>query len=338
MDTILLLKKLKTISQNTPDHLAQVDWKDVALCVETEFSDRPGLYCRKQSNDLCVCVRNLCNEIQSAIRYQAYGNLQSLLSELIGIVEALPDFHSFYTASCLSRFEHEALCHYRSNTTIILGDSHVNFFSGNENLTFSPIGSDINVCPTVNGKNLTVLHLGPGLAYKSCMPDSNTRFLEKTLFLCDAFFRPGANIVISVGEIDIRVHVFKQSALQDRNVNNIIDDILDNYMKFLKILQAKGYHLYCWAPIATQSDNAPLDPDYPRNGTEIARNKATLYFSDRLTELCSPISIPVLSIAHEMIDPGFLTRQEFLSSDQVHLSQTAMNLADPQLQKWGLLS
>ena len=143
--------------------------------------------------------------------------------------------------------------------------------------------------------------------------------------------------MVSLGEIDIRVHVLKQSKDQNRPVNDIINDIIAHYLSFLIDLQAKGYKVYCWAPIASQSDLSPIDPAFPRYGTETDRNKATLYFTDRLNELCIPHGIKVLSIARLMMNDDLKTRTEYLSLDHFHLSQSAMPLALPFLKENNLI-
>lgn len=74
------------------------------------------------------------------------------------------------------------------DTVVVIGDSHVNFFSGNEELTYQPIGKGINYCKNVNHDfDFLVFHLGPALAYNAMTEGSNTRFYEKSQYLAKHF-------------------------------------------------------------------------------------------------------------------------------------------------------
>ncbi len=337
MNTLEIFETLKQTAQNNPSALSTINWDDIFLCIHSEIAMRSMVYSPEQSRELSDYTKDICKHISDAIRFQSYNQLNYLLNELSGIVRALPiaDLYSSYVNQ--ARFDHAALRHYQNDTTIIIGDSHSNFFSGNEQLTTTPICPDIDICPSINDLNLSILHLGPCLAYTSCKPDSSMSFLKKTQFLCERFIHPGSRVMVSLGEIDIRVHALKQAELQDRAVSDVINDILANYLSFLTDFQSKGYKVYCWAPIATQSDSSPQDPAFPRYGTETARNEATLYFTDKLSELCAPYGIDVLSIARLMMDDNLKTRTEYLSSDYFHLSQSAMPLALPILREHKLI-
>lgn len=68
----------------------------------------------------------------------------------------------------------------------MIGDSHVNFFSGNEIINFQSIGK-INICPTVNGMPVTCFHIGPCLAYSANKKDNKTQFKNKVIWLYENF-------------------------------------------------------------------------------------------------------------------------------------------------------
>ena len=173
------------------------------------------------------------------------------------------------------------------------------------------------------------MHLGPCLAYTCNQSDTSMHFHEKVEFLCNNFIKPGAHIICSLGEIDLRVHVIPQSRRQQRTYQEIVNDILAEYFSFLLSLKESGYHVYCWGPIASQPEICPIDPAFPRNGTETERNMATLYFTYQLALLCQQHGIPFLSIFDQMITDDFHTKEEYLSADHCHLSQQALALAEP---------
>ena len=119
--------------------------------------------------------------------------------------------------------------------------------------------------------------------------------------------------------------------LQNKSYEEIVDDILHQYYSFLLNMKNRGYSLYCWGPIATQTDACPIDPNFPRNGSEEECNHATAYFNQQLLSFCKQNDIGYLFIFEQMITSDFKTRSEYLSADCFHLSQRALPLA---LQEW----
>ena len=335
MKTLELLRKIEQNVVSRPDLLSAVEWKDVVFCVKQELEIRSVLYDSQQFSDITDHLDRMLHDLTAAARFGDLSSVRKALYELIGIVLALPSIEYFDKSRCRTNRDHAALRHYQENTAIVMGDSHVNFFSGNELLTFTAVGHEINLCPSEN--RFTALHLGPCLAYTCNHEDSSTGFSKKTRFLLEHFIRPGARIIVSLGEIDLRVHVLRQAAKQGRDYTGIIDDILKNYMDFLGTLKEKGYTVFCWGPIASQKDDTPQDPAFPRYGNEIDRNRATGYFTEKLCELCAGYDITALSIFPQMITEDYRTRGEYLSSDHFHLSQRAMELARPLLLSVGLL-
>ena len=67
--------------------------------------------------------------------------------------------------------------------------------------------------------------------------------------MCQHFIRPGATILCCLGEIDIQVHVFKQTEAQYKSFQEIVDGILQEYCLFLKKLKSQGYSVYCGNPL-----------------------------------------------------------------------------------------
>ena len=178
----------------------------------------------------------------------------------------------------------------------------------------------------------TPLHLGPCLAY-NCNRYQTSSFREKTEYLCQNFIQPHAHILCCLGEIEIRVHVFMQAALQGRTYRQIVDDILVQYIEFLLRLKAQGYQVSCWGPIASQSESCPMDIRFPRSGTEEDRNRATEYFNRQLARLCRKHGMLFLSIFDKMITSDYQTQEQYLSPAHCHLGQEALSLALPEWQK-----
>ena len=333
MRTIQILLQLVNSIAANPSILPLLPWEDIRLCLFTELAYRDRLYTEEQIRQRNAVFTELLDEMR---QYGAAVDAEAVISrfqQIILVLQALPDAE--YTDRMLEQanFDHACLRHHREDTIVVLGDSHVNFFSGNEELTFLPIGQNINVCPNSTPYPFTPLHLGPCLAYSCNRRDTTFRCLEKVEYLFENFIRPHARILCCFGEIDIRVHVFKQAALQQKTYQNIVDDILEQYFAFLLRLREPGYRVACWGPIASQSENCPLDPSFPRNGTEVERNMATAYFNLELARFCERNNMPFLSVFPELVTPDLLTLDKYYSPDHCHLGQAALPLALPQWQK-----
>jgi len=333
MRTIQIFLELINSIKNQPSIVALLPWEDIQLCILAELECREGLYSATQFQQITLLVQESLDE---TMQHASADNAEAVISKLQSLVFALqilPDAE--YTDFLLEQanFDHACLHHCKDNTIIVLGDSHVNFFSGNEELSFLPIGNEINTCTDNTSYPFTPLHLGPCLAFNCNRFNTTVSFREKTEYLCRHFIQPHARILCCLGEIDIRVHVFKQAKLQSRPYQQIIDDILAQYVQFLLRLQAQGYQVACWGPIASQKESCPLDPKFPRNGSEVQRNMATAYFNQQLSECCRKHGILFLSVFEQMITPEYLTMDKYLAPDRCHLGQSAIPLALPEWQK-----
>lgn len=329
MKTIeILLQFIKAIQTN-PAILYQIPWEDLKLCIATELEYRCELYPPSQYEEIQQLLENRFQTINDLLTIPDATAISGILNEFVTALQMLPTADHAEATIQQANYNEACLNHYKNDTIIVLGDSHVNFFSGNELLTFHSIGNDINVCPTITSNPFTVLHLGPCLAYNCNRTGTSTQFQEKLTYLCDNFIKPGARILFCLGEIDLRVHVFPQTKLQNKPYQAIVDNILAEYIPFLISLKEKGYQVACWGPIASQQEICPIDPDFPRNGSETERNMATAYFNNQLESLCRQHQIGYLSIFDRMVTPDFQTMGEYLSSDHCHLSQRAAALAQP---------
>lgn len=333
MRTAQLILQIIQILQKNPDVLEQIPWNDLKECVTDELTARHFLYSEIQYQDLMRKLMFLFEELTQKASNGSTHEIIRILENLNEILAFFPELQALSLHYESANFDHACLRHLKQDTIIVLGDSHVNFFSGNELLNFLPIGNDINICPMKTHYLFTPLHLGPCLAYHCTDTDTKVQFQEKISYLLHNFVTPHATLVCSLGEIDLRVHVFQQTCLQNKPYEEIVDHILQPYCAFLSDLQKCGYRIYCWGPIATQPDTCPIDPAYPRTGSETDRNMATAYFNDCLNAYCQQHNIGFLSIFPHMVTSDFHTRSEFLSSDQCHLGQAALPLALPEWAK-----
>ena len=266
-------------------------------------------------------IRDKLNE---AVTERNTEHFIDYINRALEIIEELPDEKSI----CEINF---SICreHYLDGNSIaIIGDSHINFFSGNEQLHFISIGNEINYSPQILLKYpFTCLHLGPCLAYNSCKEGTNSGFFEKMNYLMNEFLIPGSKVVLSLGEIDLRCHVFKQTGRQNCSYEQIVNSILDNYFIEIDYILKNGFELWVWGPIASQKEDCPKDKYLPRVGSEVQRNEATRYFTIEAEKRCVSRHIKFMSIFDKMCSSSFETNDYYIRSDKCHLSQRALELA-----------
>ncbi len=321
MNSADLLQRIVKVLKSAPETAKDISSTDIVSCVFVELYGLRQLYSTARYNELEERLYTYENELQEAVERADTVSIVAIINELIKILQIFPDFNISQNFIEEANYNKAYIRHRKENTVVVIGDSHTNFFSGNEDLSFVPMGNETDTCMQINGLSITVLHLGACLAYKSGSYGSTSRFREKLDWLLEDFVLPDAKIICSLGEIDLRAHVFKQAQIQGKDYKTIIDDVLEHYIDFLTELKSRGYDMYVWGPIASQNDDVPPTLDYPRVGSVKERNEATRYFNDRLNMLCAKNDIGFMSLFYEMINEDMTTREEYLSSDRFHLGQ-----------------
>ncbi|MEI7850860.1 MAG: hypothetical protein WCH86_03425 [Kiritimatiellales bacterium] len=224
--------------------------------------------------------------------------------------------------------------HKENNTIIVTGDSHTYFFSGQEVIRprkiayhHGVINSSENLLP-----KLSPIHIGPVLAFNANKYGTKTRGREKVDYLIKKrIIERGAQVLFCYGEIDIRNHVVRQAGNQGIAMESVVDKVLANYLSFLVSMRDAGFRVACWGPTPSFPDAEKPSDDFPVHGDEITRNKATLYFNERLKNLCQQNNLGFISIAEKLIDERGRIRQDYLA-DGCHLHQKAWSLvAEEQL-------
>ncbi|MBR1477520.1 MAG: hypothetical protein IJ608_06125 [Lachnospiraceae bacterium] len=333
MGTIEILTKLKRKIMENPATAKSVPVEDIIKAVYTEAYGLRQLYSDERFAQVEKKIGRFAEGLKVSIEADTPKMTLQVLQSIIDSLSLLPDSIKVQDYIEEANFNRARIDHILQRTFIVLGDSHVNFFSGNEDLSFIPIGHDINTCEQVNGLIFTTLHLGPCLAYNCRKYETRNRFREKLEYLEKEFIVPGSRIITVMGEIDIRVHVFKEAAKQNRSYESIVEDITKNYFTLLMDLKNKGFDVYCFGPIATQKDDCPIEDEYPRVGSEVERNKATKYFTDEMKKMCDRAGIIFMSIFDKMITEDYRTIDTVISKDKVHLGQAALPLVMEEFKK-----
>jgi len=196
---------------------------------------------------------------------------------------------------------------------ICLGDSHISLFLGKDAL--APIYPEHNdsLFPYFE-----VYRLGPITAYNIGNIESKTQAKLKIDEILEQNFLTNGILLFSAGEIDIRVHLLKQSILQGVSVDSICDSIIDNYLELLNGYSKKGYKIIVLSA-PPSSFITYDDPEYPRYGSELERNKATFIYNRILKDKAQKRGFVYIDIYSYNVRPDFTTVKDSLW-DGVHPS------------------
>jgi len=209
-----------------------------------------------------------------------------------------------------------------NNIIHCIGDSHVCFFAGNN-------GAVHPYWPNYIGDNppFKTYHLGPILAYNLCSLNTTTKGRELLLFLLRLIPKK-SNLLLIYGEIDCRAHLGKQSDLQRREIEDIVQECVDKYFKVILEIKNMDFNVGVWGVIP--STNIPCDygPDhpFPSYGTCQQRNITTRLFNNYLNELCCQENIIFVSIFEELLNPNLTANIDYYM-DVNHLSQRSFSIA-----------
>lgn len=183
------------------------------------------------------------------------------------------------------------------NNLISIGDSHSRIFS------------DL--------PRIKVCHIGPVTAYNLVKENSSTQGREKIHCLLDGFNPLDTALILSFGEIDIRVHVIKAAIKDCITINESSKRTANNYCSAITEIIERGYLVLIQGVHASspQYDNY----EFPAIGSVEDRNYAVKQFNSNLEEFCISCSIPYASLDDIVIDSNLKTRSEFVS-DGCHLN------------------
>jgi len=206
-----------------------------------------------------------------------------------------------------------------------IGDSHVCVFSGKD-----------KICDD-RYLNFQPHRIGPFLAYNLGNPNHSVYMrLFNELRVLD---RKNDFVLLSFGEVDIRVHVIAQAKKQGKEIKEIVKEIVENYVSAIDKVSSLGFKTIVYCPPATCNHYNPeakvsSENYYPHLGKVEERNKATLYFKDFIKNTLDP-SILVVDLCDELIKEDLTTRGEYFM-DGIHLSQKSMPIILKKFERLGV--
>lgn len=225
------------------------------------------------------------------------------------------------------------------NKIYCIGDSHISFFSGNNNM--------IEIYPIFHGSVLKyiksmiiytyrtlrfqtfdrytyfkVYRIGAVLAYSLNKQNTTLKGREKIFRLLKRT-PVGSRVLFAFGEIDCRAHIQKQAQKQQIEVSKVIDDTIKAYGEFLDEVQKLGYHVYVWNAIPNIGNF--ISEEFPAIGTLEERMNIVNEFNNKVKNFCENSEKKFITIADELLDADNRIDKKYYMDD-IHLSHLAMDL------------
>jgi hypothetical protein len=176
----------------------------------------------------------------------------------------------------------------------VIGDSHSSFCFTN----MIPVGTHLERslfrCKTHHNEHLSVffsIHwLGPFTMFRIGR-DGLKAFNLKSMKV-----QENEIAVFVFGEIDVRCHIEKQSAVQGKEPDAIIDQLVKQYIGAINENRNQFNHIHCVVcNVVPPSDNS-FNPRYPFYGSLKTRIDITKKLNSKLQELCAANKISVLDL------------------------------------------
>jgi hypothetical protein len=198
-----------------------------------------------------------------------------------------------------------------------IGDSHAAVFGGKEDMQpVWPERSDDQM------ECFRSYRIGPATAYQLY---NKIPIIDE---IVDSLVNKEKDIILfCFGEVDIRAHLIKQHVIQNRSLEDLIEECVNRYFEVVLHYLNKGFKVAIWGPIASWNDSKPYTG--PSYGTNQQRNAITHLFTKLLVDKGNPFNIPVFSIFEKMLNEDWTTNTYYLDNwngSHMHLSQTAMPL------------
>jgi len=208
-----------------------------------------------------------------------------------------------------------------------IGDSHSSVFSGNEEMQpIWPVRSN-DITPYFKS-----YRIGPATAYQL---ENKKNIINQII----PNVKDGDHLLFCFGEVDIRAHLLKQSLEQNKDIEIIIDECLEKYIRVVKHYKEIGYDTIIWGPIASWNDEKPYNGG-PSYGTSSQRNSITKSFNDKVKKLAISNDIKFVTIFDKMLNEDGSTNSIYLDDWKdchIHLNQKSMELILEAFKNQGLI-
>src|SRR5271157_2507446 len=173
---------------------------------------------------------------------------------------------------------------------------------------------------TFVGQKFFITHtLGPATAYKLRYRNNSTHSKEK-LFGLVSRLNKRAIILMILGEIDCRMHIYNQYKQNNEiiSIPELVQATVENYCLALQQLKRINKKILVLSiPPAGYQPNVYHITNY---GSQQIRSEIHRIFNDLLQETCKRFGLKFVSIYNYVADDKGLMRKEY-AADSVHLNQ-----------------
>lgn len=187
---------------------------------------------------------------------------------------------------------------------------------------------------------LKIHYLGPVTAYNLINDNSSTSGRKK-LFEVIKNLKKGEQVLLVLGEIDTRIHVFNQYMKNSKKITmeKIMDSIIKNYQLVIEQIQKEGMHVMVYNIVPPGSQGNIYK--YPYYANWKTRLQITQKMNNKLKRLCLKLRIPFINIYDQVINPTQVSPRGFRKKeyvfDDVHLHDRVSNLVVDQLKQTKVL-
>lgn len=174
-----------------------------------------------------------------------------------------------------------------------------------------------------------VHHVGAATAWGLMNKNQKTRSVHKIKQVCELMDKEKDRLVLSFGEIDCRVHIFRQATLQNRRMEDIIEEIAKRYVlgTCLWIKEKFGVTpvIYGVPPATIQGNFYGYDM-YAEPPVH-----AVIYylFNQAVRSKAEELRVPYFDAHSIAVDDEGFTKEEY-RKDEVHLNEKII----PKFQEW----
>lgn len=126
-------------------------------------------------------------------------------------------------------------------------------------------------------------------------------------------------IMLIVGEVDCRWHLPYQASVQNRILDDIVEECLERFFLSYLNLKNSGYKIIGWGGHPSTTEGHRDMEDSPIFGDCLNRNKISLLWNAKLQKKCIDEKISYISIIKDLINEDGMTKMEYFD-DYCHLN------------------
>jgi lysophospholipase L1-like esterase len=173
--------------------------------------------------------------------------------------------------------------------------------------------------------------LGQATAHNICVERTSNGGLQK-LQECLYFYDPENVLLFVLGEIDCRIHFFRQSIIQGRPYVDLMTETVGRYGTIIKAVREHDRPLVCVL------DVPPAQPvgntfDIDHYGSQDERAEISALFNIVLGAWCERVEIPFIKLYPYIADERGWLKEEYVLEDLTHISPLAADFVVEEIAK-----